>query len=447
VIELSQEASLEPKIKVIGVGGGGGNAINKMIEVKVEGVEFIAINTDAQDLEKSLASSKIQIGKKTTMGQGAGGNPEIGLRAAEEHREEISQILSGSDMIFVDACMGGGTGTGAAPLISELAAGTGALTVAIVTLPFSAEGNNRMENALMGIDKIRNKVDTLIVIRNDKLLDIADEELTFDDGMTLSNDILLQATRGISEIIRKPGFINIDFADVKSVMKDGGDAIMGSAIASGKERAIEASKKASSNILLDGVSISGATGVVINIVSSRKSLKMTEPNTVVKTIKDEVGENASISFGVYYDDSMGDNLRVTVIATGFNKHLKINKKIQADDLQTTLDIVETPKVQETQKTTVEKIIEEETIEKIPKTDDNSEKEAILQERPQERTENPAQIHIDLDTQMRPRKRDNDFDLTSLTRMKAENRAENQFMLDELEDDDLDVPAFIRRAKD
>jgi cell division protein FtsZ len=306
------------KIRVVGVGGGGGNALNSMIDKGLVGVDFVAINTDLQALERSTAQLKIQIGKNLTRGLGAGADPSIGFRAVEEDREEIARALGGCDMVFITAGMGGGTGTGGAPMVANIAKSLGALVVGIVTKPFNSEGKKRMMQADEGIEELKKQVDTVIVIPNQKLLEIIDRRTSVTEAFEICNKVLHNATRGISEIITVPGLINVDFADVRRIMREMGDALMGTGISSGENRAIEAANAAISHPLLEGVSIAGAQGILINITGS-SSMSMWEVDEATGIIHQAAGEDAEIIFGTVIDDSMNDNIMVTVVATGFNK--------------------------------------------------------------------------------------------------------------------------------
>ncbi|MDA0746546.1 MAG: cell division protein FtsZ [bacterium] len=306
----------QARMRVVGVGGAGGNAVNRMIEAGLKGVEFIAINSDIQDLELSEASRRLQIGQTVTKGLGAGANPEIGRQAIEEDREQMAELLAGSDMVFVTAGMGGGTGTGAAPVVAEIAKEAGALTVGIVTRPFVMEGTPRMRNADMGIEQMKAAVDTLIVIPNQRLLAVSSKDTTLRDAFRMADEVLLQATRGISDLITVPGEVNLDFNDVRTVMLEGGDALMGTGAAVGEGRAVEAAQKAIKSPLLEEVSIQGARGVLVNI-SAGSDLKLFEVNEAVSVITEAAGNEANIIWGTVLDDTLGDELRVTVIATGF----------------------------------------------------------------------------------------------------------------------------------
>jgi len=307
-------------IKVFGVGGGGGNAVNTMIEEGLQGVEFIAANTDAQALSRSLAPLKLQLGSKLTKGLGAGANPDVGREAALEDRDLLREALAGADMVFITAGLGGGTGTGAGPVVAEVAREIGALTVAVVTRPFSFEGQTRKRLADMGAKELRSLVDTIIVIPNEKLLLIAGKEMRFVDAFRKVDDVLFQAVRGISELITKPGYINLDFADVKTVMSGMGLALMGTGAASGQNRAVAAAEKAISSPLLEDVSIRGARGVLINITAGA-SLALSEVNEAASLIREEASDEANIIFGTVIDETLEDELKVTVVATGFEPNV------------------------------------------------------------------------------------------------------------------------------
>jgi cell division protein FtsZ len=306
----------QAKMRVVGVGGAGGNAVNRMIEAGLGGVEFLAVNTDAQVLELSQANRKIQIGTNLTRGLGAGADPDVGRRAIEESRDQMAEELAGSDMVFVTAGMGGGTGTGAAPMVAEIAKEAGALTVGIVTKPFAMEGQQKMRNADAGIDALKEAVDTLIVIPNQRLLAVSSKETTLKDAFRTADDVLHQATRGISDLITIPGEVNLDFNDVRTVMLQGGDALMGTGGSVGENRAVEAAAKAIKSPLLEDVSITGAKGVLVNI-SAGSDLKLFEVNDAVTVITEAAGPDAHVIWGTVLDDTLGDELRVTVIATGF----------------------------------------------------------------------------------------------------------------------------------
>ena len=305
-------------IKVIGVGGSGGNAINTMVEHKLHGVQFIAANTDLQALEKSKADVRLQLGPGTTKGMGAGADPERGRDAAQESYEEIRGALKGADMVFITAGLGGGTGTGAAPVIAKLSKESGALTVAVVTKPFYFEAKARMRNAQKGWEELKKHADTIITVPNDRLLSLMQKNSTLVDMMQKVDNVLLQAVKGITDLINLPGHINVDFADLKTVMKEVGPAIMGSGAASGEHRAAEAAKRAIDNQLLEDVGIDGAMAILINISATEQSLTMAEFMEASALIQQKAHEDANIIIGALFDDSLGDELRVTVIATGIS---------------------------------------------------------------------------------------------------------------------------------
>jgi cell division protein FtsZ len=304
-------------IKVVGVGGGGVNAVNRMIDAGLQGVEFIAVNTDAQALLMSEADIKLDIGRSLTRGLGAGSDPEVGRQAAEEHLEEIEEVLKGADMVFITAGKGGGTGTGAAPVIAEVAKGLGALTIGVVTRPFAFEGRRRSNQAEQGIQRLREKVDTLIVIPNERLLTIADERTTIVDAFKMADEILLQGVQGITDLINVPGLINTDFADVKMVMNEAGSAIMGIGSGTGEGRSVSAARHAITSPLLEA-SIEGARGILLNIAGG-SDLTLFEVNEAAAIIHEAAHPDANIIFGSVVDDSLGDTVRVTVIAAGFDR--------------------------------------------------------------------------------------------------------------------------------
>ena len=316
--EFEESASQNARMKVVGVGGGGGNAVNRMIEERLSGVEFISINTDAQALLNSKSDVKIQIGKKLTRGLGAGARPEIGKQAVEENREEVSRVLTNSDLVFVTCGMGGGTGTGAAPTVCELAREAGALTVGIVTRPFLFEGRKRLRQAELGIAEMRKHVDTMIVVPNERLLAVVGKGIPFHDALKKADEVLLHATQGISTLITVTGLVNVDFADVRTVMQEGGSALMGTGIGRGENRATDAAQQAIASPLLDNVSVSGATGVLVNITGG-DDLTLGDVHQIVEIVKDAVGEDAEIIFGTVNEKAMQGECRVTVIATGFDK--------------------------------------------------------------------------------------------------------------------------------
>ncbi len=323
--ELDQAA----KIKVIGVGGGGGNAVNTMIRCHVEGVEFLTANTDAQALRRSEASMKIQLGGQLTKGLGAGANPEIGRQAAEEDKKRLVEMFAGADMIFVAAGMGGGTGTGAAPIIAAAAKEAGALTVGVVTKPFTREGRQRMKRAEAGIAELRDVVDSLVVVPNDRLLGLAGKHMSILDAFKPADDVLRQAVQGISDLITTEGLINVDFADVRTVMSNHGMAMMGIGIAEGERRAAEAAHAAISSPLLEEVDISGAMGVLVNI-SGSSSMTMEEFEEASTIIHEKVHEDANIIVGLVIDEELGEKIKITAIATGFGEVVEDTRRV--DDI-------------------------------------------------------------------------------------------------------------------
>jgi cell division protein FtsZ len=319
--EFEESAAQNARMKVVGVGGGGGNAVNRMIEEHLEGVEFISVNTDAQALMNSKADVKIQIGKKLTRGLGAGARPEIGRQAIEENREDTKRVIGNADLVFVTCGMGGGTGTGAAPVICQLAREAGALTVGIVTRPFLFEGRKRMRQAEEGIAEMRKHVDTMIIVPNERLLAVVGKGIPFHEALKKADEVLLHATQGISVLISETGLVNVDFADVRTVMANGGSALMGTGIGRGENRAMEAAQQAIASPLLDNVSISGATGVLVNITGG-EDLTLGEVHQINDIVHDAVGDDAEIIFGAVHEPAMMGEIRVTVIATGFDRYMQ-----------------------------------------------------------------------------------------------------------------------------
>ncbi|HHT04675.1 MAG TPA: cell division protein FtsZ [Hydrogenispora sp.] len=326
-------------IKVIGVGGGGTNAVNRMIEAGLQGVEFVAINTDAQALLRSKADTRLRIGDQLTKGLGAGANPEIGRQAAEESKDEINEVLKGTDMVFITAGMGGGTGTGAAPVIAEMAKEVGALTVGVVTKPFNFEGRVRMTQAEAGITALKERVDTLITIPNERLFQIVDKKTSFVDAFKTADDVLRQGVQGISDLITITGLINVDFADVKTIMNNAGSALMGIGVAKGENRAVEAAKTAVSSPLLE-TSIAGAKGIILNVTGS-SDLGLFEINEAAAIVTEAADPDANIIFGAVIDDNQGEEIRITVIATGFQQkrqrlgleELELRSLVDGDELE------------------------------------------------------------------------------------------------------------------
>ncbi|NIP82638.1 MAG: cell division protein FtsZ [Gemmatimonadetes bacterium] len=315
IFEFEEAAAQNARMKVVGVGGGGGNAVNRMIDEDLEGVEFISVNTDAQALKQSKSQLKIQIGKKLTRGLGAGARPEIGRQAIEESRDEVRRSMEGADLVFVTAGMGGGTGTGAAPIIAEMAREMGALTIGVVTRPFLFEGRKRMRQAEQGLAELRRTADTVIVVPNERLLSVVGKGTSFRDALKKADEVLLHATRGISDLIHVTGEVNVDFADVRTVMASRGPALMGTGHGEGENRAVDAAQEAISSPLLDNVSIQGAQGVLINITGGM-DLTIDEVTTIASIIQEASGEEAEIIFGAVHAPESEGEVRVTVIATG-----------------------------------------------------------------------------------------------------------------------------------
>jgi cell division protein FtsZ len=332
LLDPSREEGLSAKIKVMGIGGGGSNAVNHMVRKNLKGALTIAANTDLQALEKSLATIKIQLGEKLTKGLGAGGDPVIGRKAMEETRDRVKEVLSNCDMVFLTAGMGGGTGTGGIPVAAEICKEIGALTVGIVTKPFRFEGLPRIMKAEEGLRELKGKVDTLIVIPNDKLLNAVDKHTPIKDAFALADEVLYRAVKGIIDIIVKPGIINVDFADVKSIMREGGDAILGTGEARGENRALEAAKLAISSPLLDGFTVEGAKGILVNILGDDR-LTLGEVEDAVSYILEEASKGnrePNLIFGAVIDPSMNGMLRVTVVATGINRRLRITEPLEEE---------------------------------------------------------------------------------------------------------------------
>jgi cell division protein FtsZ len=327
MFEFDESIDQSAKIKVVGIGGGGGNAVNTMIACNVNGVDFIVANTDAQSLRTSKSPIKIQIGGQLTKGLGAGANPNVGREAALENREQMKEALMGADMVFIAAGMGGGTGTGAAPVIAEVARAVGALTVGVVTKPFTREGKQRLAKAEEGIKELKKHVDSLVVIPNDRLLGLAGKSMSILDAFKPSDDVLRQAVQGISDLITASGLINVDFADVKAIMSERGMAMMGIGVASGENRAVEAATSAISSPLLEDIDISGAKGVLVNI-SGSTSMTMDEFDAASRIIHEKVHEDATIIIGLVIDEALGENIKITAIATGFGDRFDLEKSRQ-----------------------------------------------------------------------------------------------------------------------
>ena len=321
VFEFERETTRNARMKVVGVGGAGGNAVNRMIDENLDGVEFVAINTDAQALSNCSAHLSLQVGRKLTRGLGAGARPEVGRQAIAENEEEVRRALEGADLVFVTAGMGGGTGTGAAPRVGQIASEMGALVIAIVTRPFNFEGKKRMRHAEMGLRDLRRSVDTMIVVPNEKLLSVVGKGTTFRAALKKADEVLLHATQGISDLISVTGEVNVDFADVRTVMSNRGAALMGTGEATGEDRAVEAAQQAICSPLLDNVSINGATGVLVNI-SGGMDLAIDEVTTVNSIVQEAAGDEAEMIFGAVHDPNLDGKLRVTVIATGFGEQVE-----------------------------------------------------------------------------------------------------------------------------
>lgn len=407
--EIKPDIETFAKIKVVGVGGSGNNAISRMIDAKIKGVEFVAINTDAQALHHSKAQEKVHIGKNLTKGLGAGMNPEIGRQAAEENRDEIQEVLKGADMVFVACGLGGGTGSGAAPIVAETAKELGALTVGVVTKPFAFEGSQRRAIAEEALENLKDRVDTLITIPNDKLLSIIDRQTTLVNAFRIVDDVLRQGVQGISDLITKPGIVNVDFADVRAIMEDSGSALMGIGIASGENRAVEAAKAAINSPLLE-LSIDGAKGVLFNI-SGSTDLTMLEINEAANIITENIDPNAKVIFGAVTDDQIRKGeIQITVVATGFDIP---RSKDNAVGL-----VNRAPSMANRQRVSQMAVVEEEQ---------EKDEEEILDEVitfPSRKIEQPVMI---IDEKIQPRG--------------IAPRSESKELVEE---EDLEIPAFIRR---
>lgn len=359
MLEFDLDMEQFAQIKVVGVGGGGNNAVNRMIESNLKGVQFIAINTDKQALYNSRAEYKIQIGEKLTRGLGAGANPDIGSKAAEESRDDIFQALQGADMVFITAGMGGGTGTGAAPVVAEVAKEMGILTVGVVTKPFTFEGKRRTVHAEKGIVDLKKKVDTLVTIPNDRLLQVIEKRTSIVDAFRIADDVLGQGVQGISDLIAIPGLVNLDFADVKTIMFERGLAHMGVGMASGENRAVEAAKQAIQSPLLE-TTIVGTKGVLLNITGGN-SLSLFEVNEAAEIVQDASDPEANIIFGAVIDESLKDEIRITVIATGFEEDYVEAVKEEKVQVKTEEKAVEATPVTEEAKEEVADVVEEKTV--------------------------------------------------------------------------------------
>ncbi|MDD2766732.1 MAG: cell division protein FtsZ [Candidatus Moranbacteria bacterium] len=415
--EIKPDIETFAKIKVVGVGGSGGNGITRMIDAKIKGVEFVAINTDAQALHNSKAQEKIHIGKNLTKGLGAGMNPEIGRQAAEENRDEIQEVLKGADMVFVTCGLGGGTGSGAAPIVAETAKELGALTVGVVTKPFAFEGSQRRTIAEEALANLKDRVDTLITIPNDKLLSIIDRKTTLINAFRIVDDVLRQGVQGISDLITKPGIVNVDFADVRAIMEDSGSALMGIGIASGDNRAVEAAKAAINSPLLE-LSIDGAKGVLFNI-SGSTDLTMLEINEAASIITENIDPNAKVIFGAVTDDQIRKGeIQITVVATGFDV-VRMNES--PIGLITNRSTTVTPPVTPSRHTFSQPTEEPEEKEQTEKVD----QEGLDEIRFTNRKIEPAQMIIE--EKIQPR-----------------NMSSHNGSKEFAQDEDLEIPAFIRR---
>ena len=377
LFEFDSLSEQKAKLKVVGVGGAGGNAVTRMITSGMKGVDFIAINTDAQDLDNNPSEQKVQIGKNLTKGLGAGANSNVGRDAVESDKEAITTLLEGADMVFITAGMGGGTGTGAAPVISQVARELGILTVGIVTLPFSFEGPKRMKRALDGMAEMKKACDTLIAIPNQKLMSIVDKSTTLPEAFQMADTILHQAAKGISDLINVQGVINLDFADVETIMKNMGEAIMGTGTASGQERAVLAAQQAISSPLLDDASIKGAQGVLVNITGG-DDLTLMEANEATSIIFEEAGPSANIIFGAVIDPELKDEIRVTVIATGFNIPKAVSMEIEDLHGRPDLKTVNTPPTRQLQDEFNKPLhVQKESFEDAEDVEDEKEKNPVL----------------------------------------------------------------------
>src|SRR5213594_1199548 len=341
---MSQTSNYLAVIKVVGVGGGGTNAVNRMVDAGLSGVEFIAVNTDAQALMMTDADVKIQIGSDVTRGLGAGADPEIGLAAAQESRDELKEALKGADMVFITAGEGGGTGTGGAPVVAELGQEIGALTVGVVTRPFAFEGRKRADQAERGVDQLRDRVDTLIVIENDRLLQVVERQTSVVEAFRMADDILRQGVQGITDLITEPGLVNLDFADVRTIMRDAGSALMGIGRASGENRAAEAARIAVSSPLLEA-SIEGATGILLNITGG-SDIGLFEVNEAAEVVTGAADQNANVIFGAVIDDSLREEVQVTVIATGFGAQRRRRRRREERPAAEEHEGVRTPRAEE-----------------------------------------------------------------------------------------------------
>jgi cell division protein FtsZ len=422
--DIDKMKVLLPKIKVIGIGGAGGNTVNSMIDSACEGIEFIAANTDAQALEFSKASNKMQLGIKSTKGLGTGANPALGKRAAEEDIDKVLEVVGDAEIVFVTGGMGGGTGSGALPVIAKALRDKGILTIAVVTRPFLFEGKRRQMVAEKAIEEVKKSVDTLIIIPNQKLLEITDQKVSMIDAFAMINNVLTQSVRGIADIITKPGHINVDFADVKTIMKDMGLAVMGTACAEGHERAAQAALEAITSPLLENMSIEGARGVLLNI-SGGPSLGLHEVSQAAQVIYEQADEHANIILGSVIDESLGDKVVVTVIATGFEKTIeKMDgiENVMVSGAQVTKEVAAEPAQKKSEIPSIESIIE-----KVPFVAYQLHKEAESLKKVPLAAVKIAAAEVEME-------------------MASEPQVEKQddMMLSSLDVNDLDVPTFMRK---
>lgn len=443
VFTMEENFEAVAKMKVIGVGGAGGNAVNRMVAAGLTGVEFISVNTDAMALDNNQATKRLQIGEKLTKGLGAGANPEIGRLAMEEDKEKIAGVLEGADMVFITAGMGGGTGTGGAPVVAEIAQEMGILTVAIVTRPFLFEGRIRDRNARKGIDELRDSVDTIIVIPNQKLLTIVDRTTSLIDAFKTADDVLYQATKGISDLISVHGLVNLDFADVKTVMKGMGDALMGTGFAEGENRAILAAESAIHSPLLDDISINGARGILINITGG-EDMTLYDVSDATQTVYDAVGEDSetNIIFGAVTDDSMNGKIRVTVIATGFNDELMEKKKEEKSSSKLTVKLPE-------QKSGSEKNVEQVVLPLPPQERKAAEEAASSETAETQKTEESGSVQTPDLPPVNPASAQKSPNYPVMPPKKDPLHKEQRFYVDRGTvithyEDDMDVPTFLRK---
>jgi len=432
-LKLEFEPEMGAKIKVVGVGGAGGNAVNRMVESGFAGVDFVAVNTDVQALECSLAQHRVQIGKQLTHGLGSGGSPETGRKAIEEDSEQIESILKGADMVFVATGMGGGTGTGASPVVAQIAKKLGALVVGVATKPFLFEGQFRMRQAIEGLKLFKDEVDTAIVIPNQRLLAVANKNTPIREAFRIADDVLLRATRGVSDLITIPGLVNLDFADVKSVMTEMGDAVMGTGVSTGKNRAVEAAQQAIQSPLLEDTSISGDEGVLVKVTGGA-DLTLHEINEAAMIVNEAIGAESNMIFGAVIDDSLKDGITITVIATGINGQ----KKKLRPELRTELRTEEQPEV----RPEVLEVVEPKTdtaVEPVKVTPRRNVSEHDRQAQPALRRRQPALVHRELaHREPAPIQHQAEGARRSAVVAKGAKKKSRR---------ELEIPAFLRRQMD